>query len=440
MAPSRAFQVGLLASILIVSVEAGADPPQFCVDCCDAARGFGFNGGEASCCELGCALEVDSGCDSEKQLEAFNAGVSIVTDITQNFLIDGDPHVCFEDPPGTFNVAEATLAPTNAPTIFVQDDAALIASLTVIGALAGLAGLVYYRRRDRGDADGDVETPPLKTTKKMFGINGHIGSMIISRAKIPGVIGGGPRIVSEIDTERTFRSGILSYKQVSRPSFESVNARRYKEAVSRTERTSFHQFKRLSTTTSSTRSTLYFVDSTLLDTGRIIEKVTRKVKRALSFKRNDDGFSGIVEPEISLEDFLLRLVFYLDEWYNDPDATEKKPSGVNSLIISIVYQARMKARLKTFALTPYNVHRVFAVTMLLAAKFSEDEVITNKYWSEVSLISLEELNKIEGAFCSALNFNLYVSPEEFKDYSTQYLPSKLQQTEGLYGSLLRGNV
>ena len=79
--------------------------------------------------------------------------------------------------------------------------------------------------------------------------------------------------------------------------------------------------------------------------------------------------------------------------------------------------------MKTFTLTPYNVHRAFAVTMLLAAKFSEDDVITNKYWSEVSLIGIEELNKIEGAFCSALNFNLYVSPEEFKQYSKQYLPS-----------------
>lgn len=105
---------------------------------------------------------------------------------------------------------------------------------------------------------------------------------------------------------------------------------------------------------------------------------------------------------------------------------------MNALIISIVYQSRMKTMLKAFSLTPYNVHRVFAVTMLLAAKFSEDEVITNKYWSEVSLIGLEELNKIEGAFCSALSFNLYVSPEEFKQFSTQYLPSSMQRKPGLY--------
>lgn len=68
--------------------------------------GFGFNGGEAECCEFGCALDTDNSCNSEKQQEAFNAGVSILTDITQNFLIDEEEHICFEDPPGTFNVAE----------------------------------------------------------------------------------------------------------------------------------------------------------------------------------------------------------------------------------------------------------------------------------------------------------------------------------------------
>lgn len=55
---------------------------------------------------------------------------------------------------------------------------------------------------------------------------------------------------------------------------------------------SFHQFKRLSTTTSSTRSSIYFVDSTLLDTEKIVEKIARKVKRSLSYRRGDDGISG----------------------------------------------------------------------------------------------------------------------------------------------------
>lgn len=122
----------------------------------------------------------------------------------------------------------------------VQDDAALIAGLTAAGALVGLAGFVYYRRRNAQEdveKGGDGESPPLKTSTRLFGLNGHIGSRIIDRRKLQGVGGKGPRIVSKLVTERTLRSDIMSYKQVSRASFDAVNAKRYKDAVSRTERT-----------------------------------------------------------------------------------------------------------------------------------------------------------------------------------------------------------
>ena len=84
----------------------------------------------------------------------------------------------------------------------------------------------------------DVETPPLKTTARIFGLNGYVGSFVFTRGN-PEEGRTGPRIVSTLDRDRTFRSDILSYKQVARPSFEVVNAKRYKNAVSRTERTRY---------------------------------------------------------------------------------------------------------------------------------------------------------------------------------------------------------
>ena len=120
-----------------------------------------------------------------------------------------------------------------------QDDAAIIASLLVVGSLAGLAGLVYYRRRTAGvEETTDVETPPLKTTARIFGLNGYVGSFVFTRGN-PEEGRTGPKIVSTIDRDRTLRSDILSYKQVTRPSFEAVNAKRYKNAVSRTDRTRY---------------------------------------------------------------------------------------------------------------------------------------------------------------------------------------------------------
>ena len=107
----------------------------------------------------------------------------------------------------------------------------------------------------------------------------------------------------------------------------------------------------------------------------------------------------------------------------------RKPSGVNALFIAMIYQERLKSKIPTFNVTTYNVHRVFAVSMLIGAKFAEDDIITNKYWGAVARIQQSELNSIESTFCSALNFDLYVSPEEFKAYSEPFLPPSLKTAE-----------
>lgn len=75
-----------------------------------------------------------------------------------------------------------------------------------------------------------------------------------------------------------------------------------------------------------------------------------------------------------------------------------------------VYLDRIEERVgKDWALTSYNVHRLFAVCMLLAAKFSEDYIIANSYWAEVAGIEMQELNTIEENFCNLCGFDLYIS-------------------------------
>ena len=60
----------------------------------------------------------------------------------------------------------------------------------------------------------------------------------------------------------------------------------------------------------------------------------------------------------------------------------------------------------------YNVHRLFAVLMLIAAKFAEDDILTNAYWSDICGIEFEELNHLEDVFCFKSDFNFYVDMTE----------------------------
>lgn len=91
-------------------------------------------------------------------------------------------------------------------------------------------------------------------------------------------------------------------------------------------------------------------------------------------KHIDEWYMGL-SPGGSKLSVLSYVLFYI--------RSGQKGSGISTLILSLIYQKRMKGRNSNFKLSIFNVHRVFAVTMLLAAKYSEDELITNKFWSKV---------------------------------------------------------
>mmetsp|Transcript_28384 Transcript_28384/g.34660 ORF Transcript_28384/g.34660 Transcript_28384/m.34660 type:complete len:289 (+) Transcript_28384:55-921(+) len=131
-------------------------------------------------------------------------------------------------------------------------------------------------------------------------------------------------------------------------------------------------------------------------------------------------FSSQVIPKISLNDYLFRCVKYMDKWFKDTPGV--KSSGMRSLVASLIYVERLKEALPEMKVTKYNIHRIFMVTMLLAAKFAEDIPIHNSYWSRVGGVPVEELNKFESAFCSHTKFNLFVEKELLQMKYEEYHP------------------
>ena len=82
-----------------------------------------------------------------------------------------------------------------------------------------------------------------------------------------------------------------------------------------------------------------------------------------------------------------------------------------------MYMQRLRdAKSTEFYITKYNVHRLFAVCTLLAAKFSEDYIVANSYWSEVSGIPMQELNDIEELFCVFMKYDFFVSQKQLRRF------------------------
>jgi len=81
-----------------------------------------------------------------------------------------------------------------------------------------------------------------------------------------------------------------------------------------------------------------------------------------------------------------------------------------------------------------NVHRLFAVSFVVAAKFVSDLYNSNKYYARVAGVSLEELNSLERAFLSDLGYNLFLTPEQYESYNR---PAEfLSHIADMYGDLL----
>lgn len=62
------------------------------------------------------------------------------------------------------------------------------------------------------------------------------------------------------------------------------------------------------------------------------------------------------------------------------------------------------------------VWRMLTIGLLLGSKFLDDNTFQNRSWSEVSNISVEELNKMEQQWLEAMGWSLYVNLEKSDDF------------------------
>ncbi|ORX56799.1 hypothetical protein DM01DRAFT_1319866 [Hesseltinella vesiculosa] len=61
-------------------------------------------------------------------------------------------------------------------------------------------------------------------------------------------------------------------------------------------------------------------------------------------------------------------------------------------------------------------YRLFIVALMLANKFLDDNTFTNKTWSEVSGMNIQDLNIMESEFLEALDYSLFVRDQDYTQW------------------------
>lgn len=108
-------------------------------------------------------------------------------------------------------------------------------------------------------------------------------------------------------------------------------------------------------------------------------------------------------PPITLDAYIGRLLQYA-------------PCEKECFLAALLYMDRLSERIG-FVFNSMNIHRSYLASLLLAAKFFEDQPCDNGYFATVGGVSLQELNVMEVHFLQFVDFRVAVTQWEFNMYA-----------------------
>jgi hypothetical protein len=119
-------------------------------------------------------------------------------------------------------------------------------------------------------------------------------------------------------------------------------------------------------------------------------------------------FIGDTMPDTSVYDYIYRCVKYFK-------------CGYACHVYAIIYIDKLLEYNSNLFICNYNYHKIYGIALLCACKFMEDEICTNKYYSKVLGLSIDEINIFEKLFLIYIDYKLYVSINTYTEYEKSFL-------------------
>jgi len=123
-------------------------------------------------------------------------------------------------------------------------------------------------------------------------------------------------------------------------------------------------------------------------------------------QKNVSKFHALRPPAITIKDYLLRIAKYA------------ACSG-ECFVLALVYIDRIIQANPTFVVNSLNIHRLLITSVMLAAKFFDDQYFNNAYYAKVGGVPCVEMNSLEVEFLFMTNFTLYVATDTYRQYYTE---------------------
>ncbi len=145
----------------------------------------------------------------------------------------------------------------------------------------------------------------------------------------------------------------------------------------------------------------------------ILERVVSNLESARAASKKGSSGPALVTrfdssrvPGITIRDYVARIHQYAD-------------CSESCYTLAFVYIDRLLQKNPSFVLSMKSIHRLLLTSMVLAIKYSDDIYADNGVYAKIGGVSLIEANCLEAEMLAMLQFELYVSPQLYEQYTTE---------------------
>jgi Cyclin len=123
------------------------------------------------------------------------------------------------------------------------------------------------------------------------------------------------------------------------------------------------------------------------------------------------AFQSATVPVIQIGDYTRRLV-------------RNMRLSQEAVVISIVFIDRVLKVCPGSIFGPFVIHRLLLTSLVLAAKYHDDEIAVNTWYARLGGLEAKELAGLEARFCALLGWTLFVPADTFRTYAAAAFPHR----------------
>ena len=135
----------------------------------------------------------------------------------------------------------------------------------------------------------------------------------------------------------------------------------------------------------------------------LLKNLVSKSPEAMGLALTNTPFDSKTIPGISIEKYLERLAGY-------------SRCSPETFVIAVIYVDRIVSPECGVVLGPRNVHKLFLVALLCAAKFNDDLKLAQWGFAKLGGLGKKELCQLEVQFLSGIDFRVVVSSGDYRGY------------------------